>query len=334
MVSAWYRMGEDGVGANNRPLDSSGWNYHFQNDTNGSAVQVRSAGAAPGSSNYYVFNGANQGFSVTGFDAPEDNVGVEAWVQTHDLTQLGRQVFGTGGNTEGLPILYHGGIQAAMGGVTGLGPIYAPTSTNEWVHVAVVRDNGTTTFYVNGAARSTSTSTPLNATITRMAMNNDNATFFNGALDEARIFIFTPGTFNVTNLLASQGPPLLTGQSQSQNYLLGSTVTLQAAAVGAQPIYYQWVKDGTNVLPNQTNMTLTLTNLGLAEAGSYTATITNAVGSTNPTAIVLKALIWNAARVGTASQSTTESNRVAGLAIDGSTDGTLANGSVILPVAW
>ena len=330
VVNAWYRMGEEGVGANNRPLDSSGWNYHFQSDSNGAAVQVRGSGAAPGSSSYYVFNGANQGFTVTGFDAPEDNVGVEAWVQAHDLSQLGRQIFGTGGNTEGITLLYHGGLASAIGNVVGIGPNYIPSSTNEWVHVAVVRDSGTTTFYVNGAARSSSTATPYNATITRMAVNNDGITFFKGAVDEARIFIFTPGTFNVTNLLAGQGPPLLTGQSPSQNYLLGSTVTLQAAAVGAQPIYYQWVKDGTNVLADQTNATLTLANLGLAEAGSYTAVITNSVGSTNTTAIVLKALIWNAARLGTASQSTTDSGYVASRALDGNTDGTLANGSVTL----
>src|SRR5262249_45484169 len=44
----------------------------------------------------------------------------------------------------------------------------------------------------------------------------------------------------------------------------GSTVVLSADVVGDVPLSFQWVLNGTNVLPQATNATLALTNLQLS----------------------------------------------------------------------
>jgi len=65
----------------------------------------------------------------------------------------------------------------------------------------------------------------------------------------------------------------------SQVGAVGNSVTVQAAATGIGPFTYQWKRNGGNV-PNQTNATLTLTNLQSADAGDYSVQIGYLGGST------------------------------------------------------
>ena len=55
-------------------------------------------------------------------------------------------------------------------------------------------------------------------------------------------------------------------------------VTLSVAASGAAPLLYQWRFNGGD-LPNETNTTLTLTNVTRLSNGLYSATVTNVAGS-------------------------------------------------------
>lgn len=59
----------------------------------------------------------------------------------------------------------------------------------------------------------------------------------------------------------------------------GKQVDLSVTADGTAPFSYQWMKDGINI-PSATNSTLTLLNFSLAQAGDYTAQVTNSAGST------------------------------------------------------
>ncbi len=56
----------------------------------------------------------------------------------------------------------------------------------------------------------------------------------------------------------------------------GRDVTLQATAVGAAPLSYQWLLNGTNV-PGATNTSLILSNLQFANAGSYQLFVSNSI---------------------------------------------------------
>jgi PKD repeat protein len=78
--------------------------------------------------------------------------------------------------------------------------------------------------------------------------------------------------------LVGDGSPIFTVQPWSRSVWGGTTVTLCAMAVGAPALNYQWRFNGTNIL-HATSTTLTLTNLQMANAGSYSVVASNAMGS-------------------------------------------------------
>jgi uncharacterized delta-60 repeat protein len=73
------------------------------------------------------------------------------------------------------------------------------------------------------------------------------------------------------------GPLVITEHPADYIKNLGSTVTLSVAAVGSEPISYQWYKDAAP-LPNHA-ATLTLSNLLRSDAGAYYVVLSNVFGS-------------------------------------------------------
>jgi alpha-tubulin suppressor-like RCC1 family protein len=71
--------------------------------------------------------------------------------------------------------------------------------------------------------------------------------------------------------------PYFTVQPTNQTALLGDNATFRTLAVGSQPVSYQWFFEG-NLIPGATNSILTLTNIGLGEAGHYWVTANDAFG--------------------------------------------------------
>lgn len=86
------------------------------------------------------------------------------------------------------------------------------------------------------------------------------------------------GTASATTTL-SFPPPTISEQPQSALAYRGETVTLQVVATGLEPFTYQWHKNDAP-LPDSTTPILSLTNLRLADAGSYSIAITDAAGGT------------------------------------------------------
>lgn len=74
------------------------------------------------------------------------------------------------------------------------------------------------------------------------------------------------------------GPPAFVVQPTNQTAFVGQTITLTALADSAQPVFYQWYR-GTNSLPGQTNSTFILSNVQTADAGHYSAVVSNSLGS-------------------------------------------------------
>src|ERR1035437_3319844 len=77
--------------------------------------------------------------------------------------------------------------------------------------------------------------------------------------------------------------PQITRQPVAQAVFTGADVTLAVAVFGSSPLFYQWRKDGTNVfdagnLSGSTTPTLTLSNVTLANAGTYSVLISNLLG--------------------------------------------------------
>jgi alpha-tubulin suppressor-like RCC1 family protein len=82
-------------------------------------------------------------------------------------------------------------------------------------------------------------------------------------------------------VLEGDGPPIHPLPLVSQITFLGGKAVFHASAVGLPPLTYQWQYQGTD-LPNATNATLVLTNVQLAQAGTYQVVTSNALGnSTN-----------------------------------------------------
>ncbi|MGA2787904.1 MAG: immunoglobulin domain-containing protein [Verrucomicrobiota bacterium] len=76
-------------------------------------------------------------------------------------------------------------------------------------------------------------------------------------------------------------PSIITQPQDQANILPGATATFSVEASGSDPLNYQWYYNTNTVLTNATDSTLTITNVQLANAGSYSVVINNVAGSTN-----------------------------------------------------
>jgi hypothetical protein len=84
-------------------------------------------------------------------------------------------------------------------------------------------------------------------------------------------------------------PPGVTLQPVSQTVPVGATVSFSVAAEGTIPLNYQWQFNGTT-LESALSPGLLLTNVQVAQAGVYLAEISNAAGTTNSAAALLKVI--------------------------------------------
>jgi subtilase family serine protease len=82
------------------------------------------------------------------------------------------------------------------------------------------------------------------------------------------------------------GPPVILAQPGNQAVYVGLTANFSVTASGTPPLSYQWNFNGTNI-SGATNISLTLTNVQLNQAGNYAVLVTNAYGWTNSATAVL-----------------------------------------------
>jgi len=73
-------------------------------------------------------------------------------------------------------------------------------------------------------------------------------------------------------------PPNITTQPQAQSVAVGQPAYFSVAASGSAPLSYQWNFNGAP-LAGATDSVLTLTNVELAQAGSFNVVVTNSAGS-------------------------------------------------------
>jgi len=73
------------------------------------------------------------------------------------------------------------------------------------------------------------------------------------------------------------GAPAITNQPQTQIVTVSGTASFTGGATGTAPLAYQWRRNGFSV-PGANGPTLTLNNIGISDAGTYTVLVTNASG--------------------------------------------------------
>lgn len=106
----------------------------------------------------------------------------------------------------------------------------------------------------------------------------DELSIYNRALSTAEVqAIYNAGS---AGKCLNPASPFIVSQPTNQTVTVGDTATFSVVAGGAPPLSYQWQMAGTN-LPGATNTFLTLPNVQLTQAGSYSVLVTNALGSTN-----------------------------------------------------
>ena len=86
-----------------------------------------------------------------------------------------------------------------------------------------------------------------------------------------------PANDTATLTLTALDAPTITVPPQGRTVTNGSPVTFTVTAAGADPLRYQWTKAGTP-LAGETNANLAIAAARPADEGTYTVTITNAVG--------------------------------------------------------
>ena len=260
--------------------DASG---HGNDGTNFGAVLT--ADRLEASNSAYGFNGSS---SVITFSAPPltqvDNWTLSAWVNPASLSQERLAVmvgfdnastgdgygFGFAGNST-----WNGIFSGVGGGWISSG--YAVPSTNRWYHVVMLRQAGTTKFFVDGTQTlNISSTTPKIPSSFRIGSQNG-IRFFNGQVDDVRIYNRALSSNEVTSLYALEADlPVISQQPQVQTANVGGKVTFTVTATANHPLSYQWFKDGF-ALNNATNTSLTLSNLQPNQIGYYSVAVSNGV---------------------------------------------------------
>jgi len=150
------------------------------------------------------FNGVNQRYLGPTVSTLADNFGVEAWVKSNGSTaNLATLVYNGNSSSSGWGLFRRFGNWTFLyGGVT-FGAGAAPVTTN-WTHLALVRSGGVASFYVNGQVNDSATVAP-NAPAGGFGIGGNSLAafdleYFDGLIDEVRVFTFQPGQFSVTDL--------------------------------------------------------------------------------------------------------------------------------------
>jgi alpha-tubulin suppressor-like RCC1 family protein len=87
----------------------------------------------------------------------------------------------------------------------------------------------------------------------------------------------------------NNGTPVIVRESASQSIYAGANDTLSVAPIGAGPLSFQWLFDGTNIV-GATNSILNLVQLPLTGSGSYQCVVSNALGSVTSAPVTLSVL--------------------------------------------
>jgi hypothetical protein len=132
--------------------------------------------------------------------AETDNMGIEAWVKPADANREGAIAWN---GDMGWGLLQRGGVLCCHLNTIGDIGMFKFTP-GQWYHVAMIRDDGVTTFYVDGKPLATDRG---EATIPwgRFWIGcTEEKYYFSGAIDEVRVFEFTRGQFRPQYMLIDE----------------------------------------------------------------------------------------------------------------------------------
>ena len=89
------------------------------------------------------------------------------------------------------------------------------------------------------------------------------------------------GDIGAFEISSADSPPLVVTTPTGGTVRFGTNIVLQVAAIGAQPLGYSWLKDGT-LIPDATNITFEVTNIQVS--ADYSVIVSNHFGTVTNTA--------------------------------------------------
>jgi YD repeat-containing protein len=158
---------------------------------------------------------------------------------------------------------------------------------NTWHHAAVTCGNGNGTIYLDGGADGTfAFSSPATNTLDLFIGHSQTAGqgYFSGLMDEVTLYSRVLSASEIQAIYSARqagkcSGPRISGQPNSLSVLPAGGASFAVAVSGSLPLFYQWLFNGTNTLFGQTNATLVLSNVALAQMGNYSVLVSNSVGS-------------------------------------------------------
>ena len=151
-------------------------------------------------------------------------------------------------------------------------------SNGDWVHCVYTVDASGQQLFANGLLVQSNTNA-----VHQIGPNGYSlglGAYYNGAIDELRIYNRALSSNEVAELYALEAPvpPVITNSPQSVAAVAGSSTNLNVTATGSGALRYQWLKDGV-ALPGATNATFVFSNLQPVNVGDYAAVVSNGGGS-------------------------------------------------------
>jgi hypothetical protein len=212
---------------------------------------------------------------------------IEAWIQRKSASSVtldvsgDAEIFGFGSRGYALGIHSDGTLFLTENDVDGLDASVSVTGTG-FHHVAVTKSGVNVVFYVDGVAYPAGNTGDTYSFTTPAAIGARGDTLANsfyGSIDALSIYnrglpaSEIAGIFNA-GASGKCAAPKIVVEPASQSVLVGAQPEFSVTAQSTTTLSYQWMLDATN-LPPDTNSTLTLTNVQLTQAGSYTVLVSN-----------------------------------------------------------
>lgn len=180
------------------------------------------------------YNGSSQSISSSLVTTATNNWTMAAWMNPANLNQIGTVVLNgldncaTGNGYEfgiGNGVGAAGSkLQGAFGGVGWYDSGYTFPSANKWYHVVMVRDSGTTKFYINASqTANTSASVPITPTNGTIIGSDTQCRYFSGKIDDVRVYNRTLSATEIQQLYSMGGGKIAKSTSQGglNNGLVG-----------------------------------------------------------------------------------------------------------------
>ncbi len=309
---AWWRLDE--APGSTIMYDSMGRHDGVYTNAGGDTVTLGVSGALSADSDTAASFSGNGGIGMAPY-SPALNpqiFTIEAWVNTPVTTDNMAPVSSSYGATttdHGWWINSSGGwwvgdCSAGTFGNNGNVNVQAQITPNQWTHIAIEYDgtrviggthypfvlyvNGVTDGYVWGGVD------PNNGGPWIIGGRGVTAStlvdrFFKGKVDEVAMYGRSLSSTELANHFQGRfgtgTAPYFIGTFVPQTVAVGKTLTYSTAVQGSTPITLQWYK-GSSKITGATTTSLTLTNLQVADAGTYTIWATNGAGTASQSVAV------------------------------------------------